>query len=87
MDPRRRLQDLAVSETGFVFDPHTGATYSTNPTGLRILQALKDGQGTTEVVDALSEQFDATGADVARDVEEFIRLLRHHGMLPETDDA
>ncbi len=84
MDMTRKLQDLAVSESGFVFDPHTGATFSTNPTGLAILHALQQGQDAGQIRLALTAAFDVTGADIDRDVEEFMALLRHHQVLPPT---
>jgi hypothetical protein len=40
-----RLSNLALSPTGFVFDPRTGATYTVNPTGRAVLEALRDGGG------------------------------------------
>jgi hypothetical protein len=85
MDVTRKLQDLAVSESGFVFDPHTGATFSTNPAGLLILHALQKGADRAQVRLALASAFDVTGADLDRDYEEFIALLRHHQVLPATD--
>ena len=36
-----RLRDLALSETGFLFDPYSGATFSLNPTAVTILRALR----------------------------------------------
>ena len=43
MDALTRLSDLAISDSGFVFDPYTGASFSVNLTGLTLLRALKDG--------------------------------------------
>src|SRR5205085_12462462 len=39
MSVQRHLKDLAISETGFVFDPYTGATFTTNATGHCVLVA------------------------------------------------
>ena len=39
----RRLGDLALSDTGFAFDPLTGATFTVNATGLCVLLAMKEG--------------------------------------------
>ena len=33
MSSATHLKDLALSDTGFVFDPYTGATFTTNATG------------------------------------------------------
>jgi len=80
VDPLQRLRDLAVSETGFVFDPYSGQTYSLNPSGLLALEAVRRGEGAEEVAEALRARFEvAEGQDLGRDVAEFLRGLREQG--------
>lgn len=83
MDPLTRLHDLAVSDSGFVFDPLTGATWSVNATGRAILDGLKAGHGREAIAGLLRDQFDVAGADVERDVSDFVARLREQGLLPE----
>lgn len=82
MDARTRLSQLAVSPTGFVFDPRTGGTFTVNPTGRVILEGIRDGQDLAAVARALADRFDAESADLQRDVLEYVRLLRQGGLLP-----
>ena len=81
---KHHLRDLALSDTGFVFDPYTGATFTTNATGQCVLQALREGLGRADVVARLRERFAAQGAepDLESDLGEFVQLLRQHGVLP-----
>ncbi len=77
-----RLRDLAVSDSGFVFDPMTGYTFTVNPTGLRVLQGLKSGETPERIAQGLLEEFDFEGGeDVPRDVDEFVDRLREHGLV------
>jgi hypothetical protein len=76
------LSRLAISPTGFVFDPRTGATYSINDTGRAILESLRDGRTLDDAVDALQHEFESHGSDLRRDVLEYVTLLREHGLLP-----
>jgi hypothetical protein len=46
---RDKLAVLAVSESGFIFDPVTGHSYTANATGLRILELLKTGKEPDEI--------------------------------------
>ena len=78
----QRLKDLAVSETGFVFDPYSGATFSLNASALCLLRGLKDGLERQELIERLEELFDVTDADLSRDIDEFLELLRYNGVLP-----
>ena len=77
-----RLASLAISPTGFVFDPRSGATFTVNSTGRTIIEALRDGQGLDATVTALAGSFASGRADLRRDVLEYVRLLRDQGLLP-----
>jgi len=81
-----RLRELAVSDTGFVFDPYSGFTFSVNETGRFILQRLKRGEGVDAVAAALAEAFELSPRDdPSRDVHEFILMLREQQLLPRAD--
>lgn len=78
----QRLRDLAVSDTGFVFDPMSGATFNANASALAMLDALKRGLDRAAVVDAVRSRFDVLGAAVGRDVDDLVATLRMHGLVP-----
>ena len=78
----QRLKDLALSDSGFLFDPYSGATFSVNESGMLILRGLKDGLDRDAILAALGEHFDVRGDDLARDLDEFVRLLRNNALLP-----
>ncbi len=80
----QKLRDLAISETGFLFDPYTGSTFSANEPGLTVLEGLREGLGVADIATRLRESFDVpAAADVERDVGEFVHLLRRSGLVPE----
>lgn len=84
----RRLRDLAVSESGFVFDPHCGQTYSLNPTGKVILEELRRGTPPERIEAALRDAFEVEpGVEVARDVRDFMLQAREQGWLPAEERA
>ncbi len=82
MSATKRLQDLALSESGFVFDPYSGSTFTANRTGLFILNALREGTSRAALVERLRRSFAVADADLESDVGEFGRLLVQHGLLP-----
>lgn len=82
MPDTSRLHTLAVSDSGFAFDPATGHTYNLNATALAVLQGLKAGLAPEAITAQLHDSFDAEPeADVARDVAEFLQQLRQHGLV------
>jgi len=77
-----QLRDLAVSDSGFVFDPMTGHSFTVNPTGLCVLQGLKEGLGPEGIVQRLTNGFELeSGEDAVRDVQDFIMQLRECGLV------
>ncbi|MEL6178618.1 MAG: PqqD family protein [Myxococcota bacterium] len=77
------LSDLAISDTGFIFDPYSGATYNVNATGLTILKGIREGIGRTALLERLADLFDVAGRDVDRDLDEFVHVLRQRGLVPQ----
>ncbi len=83
----KRLGDLALSDTGFAFDPYSGSTFTVNATGHCVLVALKEGLAVDAIAARVRERFDARGADVARDVDDFVAALRQHGLVGSEAEA
>jgi PqqD family protein of HPr-rel-A system len=83
MSDMTRIHDLALSETGFVFDPYSGATFTVNATGLCVLEALKEGLSREAIGARLAQGFEVHGGDLGRDVDEFLITLAQHGIVPE----
>jgi hypothetical protein len=75
------LKNLAVSSTGFVFDPRTGATFSVNPTGLAVLLALRDGASVESAARDLVQSFDGATSATKDDVVDFVQSLRGYGLI------
>ncbi len=78
----QRLKDLAVSESGFVFDPFSGATFTANASALCILEGLKRGLAFEQLQQELASRFEVRGEDLARDVDDLVASLRLYGLVP-----
>jgi len=76
-----RIRDLAISGTGFVFDPHTGSTFTANETGLEILRALGEGLEAEAIVARLCARFEVDAAEAERDLGEFLLVLRRDELI------
>jgi hypothetical protein len=76
------LSALAISENGFIFDPRTGHSFTTNASGLHIVNQIRTGSSETEVVQSLAEAYEMS-PNLGADVREFIGQLREFGWLPE----
>ncbi len=76
------LRDLAISDTGFVFDPYTGHTFTVNATGLVLLKELARGAAPGDLPSVLASKFEcSTEDDPARDAVEFLAMLKDAGLV------
>lgn len=72
----QRLRSLALNPDGFAFDPTTGESFTLNPTGLVLLEGLRDDEDPQALVARLVERFDVSAEDASRDVDDFLEHLR-----------
>ena len=77
-----RLKDLAISESGFLFDPYSGTTFTVNNTGKFILQLLMEGKVIEDIESALRKKFEIGDEDLRSDIYEFVNLLKENHFLP-----
>jgi hypothetical protein len=72
------LRRLAISDSGFVFDPVSGDSFTVNATGLATLKWLQSRCSLDQAVAATVEQFDVAPRQAERDILDFIMQLRKH---------
>lgn len=76
------LSHLHLSPQGFLFDHHSGLSFSTNSTGAWILDRLIRGDSRQEILNGLVESFEVRPDQATLDLEEFIGALRQHRVIP-----
>jgi hypothetical protein len=79
--PVKLKKNIALSESGFIFDPATGDSFSVNVTGLKILEYLKSGLTESEIVNALEKNTDADIQLIREDLDDFINHLKQLKMV------
>jgi PqqD family protein of HPr-rel-A system len=75
-----RIKDLAISDSGFVFDPFSGGMFTLNPTGRTILESLREGLSEPEIVQRLRDEYDQVAPRVEDDVRDFLRTMKELGL-------
>jgi PqqD family protein of HPr-rel-A system len=74
---------IAVSETGFIFNPTTGDSYSMNPIAMEILEMLKKDMSEEEIIKTLFEKYDVSKSILNKSYDEFIDTLKKLNILEE----
>ena len=75
------LKSLAISDTGFIFDPATGASFSATPTGIDVIRFLKSGKSVGEIIDIFQECYEVSRDVLESDVRDFIRSLEEQYLV------
>jgi hypothetical protein len=76
------LERLAVSESGFVFDPVSGHSFSVNETGLEILRDLLASRNLDSLRQRLAQEYEVDETALERDLLEFLGSLRDQLQRP-----
>jgi hypothetical protein len=77
--PIDMIKRLAINESGFVFDPVSGHSFSTNETGRAILRLACSERDPRRIAELLTEEFDVDAGVCEREVLEFVAMLRRFG--------
>jgi len=79
-----KIQDnLAISDSGFLFFPTTGETFTLNELGKQIIQGLHDGKDSEKIIEQIMEKFDADRETVERDLDDFLSQLKNYDLVKE----
>ena len=74
-------KNIAMSESGFIFDPTTGDSYSVNQTGSIIIEYLKEGLSEDQIIDNLKETFDSDTEQMRKDLDDYLHYLKQLKMI------
>ncbi len=71
-------KNIAISETGFIFNPLTGDSFSVNETGLFVLQKLKEEENEEKILKAFQEEFELDRNTAEIDLNDFLSMLKSY---------
>lgn len=69
---------IAISETGFIFNPLTGDSFSVNKTGLFVLRKLKAEENEETILKAFQEEFELDRNTAEIDLNDFLSMLKSY---------
>lgn len=77
----RIKKNIATSETGFIFDPSTGDSFSGNFMAAGILAMMKNGETTEEIKKHILLKYEVEPAQLDRDWEDWHLQLKEANLL------
>lgn len=73
--------NIAISDSGFVFDSNNGESFTLNKIGLEILQSLKEAKTEEEIAEVIINKYDVDRATFEQNYFDFIGMLRHFNLF------
>lgn len=73
--------DIAISESGFVFNPATGESFTVNPIGAEVIQLLKENKTIQEATEYIMERYNVDETSVEKDLNDFIAMLKYNSIM------
>ena len=74
-------KNIATNEFGFVFNPATGDSYSSNPIAAEIIQLMKENNSLNEIKKALLDKYEVDKITIEKDVDDFLQILKENNLL------
>lgn len=75
--------NIAVSESGFIFNPEIGTSFTTNSLGIAILKQLKEKTSLREIKESIIENYDIDAVTCEKDLDDFLRIVNQYNLLEE----
>ena len=74
-------KNIAISDSGLVFDPVNGESFSVNPIGVEIINLFKEGKSLEEISRIILAKYNTDKDTFEKDFHEFIGILDHNNLL------
>ncbi|NOU48846.1 MAG: PqqD family protein [Bacteroidales bacterium] len=78
--------NIAISDSGFVFNPSSGESFSVNQIGLEMLNMLRQKFTTEDIVTHIEKGFQAERPTIERDLNDFIDMMNQYHLMQDEDE-
>lgn len=76
-------KNIALSDSGFLFNPSTGDSYSINPIGQEIIKYIQNGMTEEEVAEIIVKEYMIDHDSVEKDLYDFRQMLNNYKLIED----
>ncbi len=76
-------KNIAVSDNGFIFNPLSGDSFSTNPIGQEVIRLMKEQKTKEEIVKLLAQKYNSEDSNIEKDLVDFFQMLLSYQLISE----
>ncbi|KIA95335.1 hypothetical protein OC25_05640 [Pedobacter kyungheensis] len=73
--------NIATSENGFIFNPATGDSFTSNAIAAEILTYMKAGESETEIKQKILDRYEVELCQLERDWDDYMLQLKEANLL------
>ena len=77
----RLKNNIATSENGFIFNPSTGDSFTSNPIAAEIINHLKSGLSVADIKEKLLDKYEVDSKQLERDWEDYMLQLKEANLI------
>ena len=81
------INEIKISDNGFVFNSNTGDSFSLNSTGLELMHLISQELEFEEIKKAFISRFDVDELSFEKDFYEFCSLLKLYGIIADENSS
>ena len=74
-------KNIALSDTGFVFNPTSGESFNVNPLGVEIITLMKEDKDFLEIKKTVLGKYEIDDITFEKDYTDFMSLLSQYDLL------
>ena len=75
--------NIAISDTGFIFNPANGESFSTNPIGIEFFNLIKQEKPQEEIFETMLEKYNTDKNTLEKDYNDFVQTLNQFQLLDQ----
>ena len=79
-------KNIAISDSGLVFNPVNGESFSVNPIGVEIISRLREGKSSGEINKEILDRYSVDKDTIDKDLQDFIGILVHHNIIESREE-
>ncbi len=75
--------NIAISDSGFIFHPSNGETFTVNTIGGEIIKLLKEDKSFEEICNHITVEYDVDDQTINKDLSDYLNQLKNLNILKE----
>ncbi|MQY78436.1 MAG: PqqD family peptide modification chaperone, partial [Bacteroidetes bacterium] len=80
-------KNIAISESGFVFDPTSGESFSLNPIGIEIIDLLRQEKSFDEIREIMLNKYEVDDNSFEKYYYDFVSMLKQFKLIDENGEG